>query len=304
VASIGFVLLRLVESWRVSPGSPSHRITVFGARLSYPTANLDAVVVLAFAVLALTATCLAVQGAVTEVLRSSRFRRALDRRCQRRCDDVSTFEDPVPLAFCAGFARPGVYVSTGALELLDEQALDAVLAHERHHARRRDPLRLAVGRVLARSLFFVPGIAALVRGQAAITELSADESVLRASPAHRAALAQAMLSFSDAATPTRPVGFAPARIDYLLGQAPNWRFPTLLCAAAAGVTALLAAVTALAARAAAGSATLSPPFLSRQPCVVVLAMIPALAAGVAAFALLRQRRRVRQAGERRAQVVL
>jgi Zn-dependent protease with chaperone function len=31
--------------------------------------------------------------------------------------------------------------------LLDDSGLDAMLAHEHHHARRRDPLRLATGRV-------------------------------------------------------------------------------------------------------------------------------------------------------------
>jgi len=51
---------------------------------------------------------------------------------------------------------------------------------------------------------------------------------------------------------------------------------------------LLVAVAVLAARAAAGSATLAPPFLSSQPCVAVLAMIPA-AAGLAGLVYARTR---------------
>ena len=41
------------------------------------------------------------------------------------------------------------------------------------------------------------------------------------------------------------------------------------------VLALIAAVAVLAGNVAAGSATLALPFVSRQPCIVVLAMIPA-----------------------------
>jgi hypothetical protein len=50
----------------------------------------------------------------------------------------------------------------------------------------------------------------------------------------------------------------------------------------------LVALAALAAHAAAGSATLAPPFLSSQPCIAVLAMIPA-AAGLTAVAYARAR---------------
>jgi len=55
------------------------------------------------------------------------------------------------------------------------------------------------------------------------------------------------------------------------------------------VLSLLIALAVLAAHAAAGSATLAPPFLSSQPCVAVLAMIPA-AAALAGGAYARSRR--------------
>ena len=50
----------------------------------------------------------------------------------------------------------------------------------------------------------------------------------------------------------------------------------MLCLLALCVLGVLATVGALAGQLAAGSATLAPPFLSRQPCVVVLATIPAV----------------------------
>jgi hypothetical protein len=83
-----------------------------------------------------------------------------------------------------------------------------------------------------------------------------------------------MLSFSDSPTSDGGGGIDPGRIDYLLGEPPSWRFPALLCVAAAGVLALLVTVAVLAGRVASGSATLALPFLSRQPCILVLAVIP------------------------------
>ena len=193
LASAAFVVSRLVEAWRIAPASASHEISIIGDRLSYPAANLAAVVVLVLALVGLVVTVQAVAAAVGEVLDSRRFARALRAQKPRPLRDAWLIADERPRAFCAGLIRPTVYVSSGAVALLDEAALGAVLAHERHHARRRDPLRLAAGRVCARALFFVPGLRELLRRQQSLAELSADESAIAAAPENRAALAQAML---------------------------------------------------------------------------------------------------------------
>ena len=145
--------------------------------------------------------------------------------------------------------------------MLDDDALRAVLAHEAHHAQRHDPLRLAAGRVLAGALFFLPALGDLVERQQALAELSADESAVRAAPDNRSALARAMLSFSDAPESAGSMGIDPARVDYLLGEPPSWRFPALLCVVAASVIVLLAAIALLAAQLASGAATLALPFI-------------------------------------------
>jgi BlaR1 peptidase M56 len=276
LASAVFVLTRLLESWRVTPHAASHQISIFGQTLSYPAANIDAVVIMLLAVLGSIVTARALIGAWREVHASRRFHRLLAQGKPRPLHDALVISDPRPRAFCAGLFRPRVYVSTGAISILDEAALSAVLAHERHHARRRDPLRLAAGRVLARALFFLPELADLVERQQTLAELSADESAVNVAPANRSALARAMLSFSDAPAASGSGGIDPARVDYLLGDAPSWRFPVLLCLAAASALVLLVAVAVLAGQVASGSATLALPFLSHQPCVVVLAAIPAV----------------------------
>jgi hypothetical protein len=286
LASSAFVIWRLIETWRVTPGAASHRISVLGQRLSYPAANLGAVIVVALAALGLTVIAMTARGAARELAADRRLRRWLRAHAARRHAGALVIQDERPRAFCAGLLRPHVYVSTGAVALLDDGALRAVLEHELAHARRRDPLRLACGRVLTGALRFVPGLGELHRRQQALAELSADECAIAAAPENRSALARAMLSFAEHSRPEDPTGLDPERVDHLLGDPPGWRFPLLVFLLGAGVLGVLAAVGVLAGRIAVGSATLAPPFLSRQPCVVMLAAIPSLL-GLAALGLRR-----------------
>jgi Zn-dependent protease with chaperone function len=284
LASFVPVLVRLIESWRVSPRAVSHHVAILGLSLSYPAANAEAVVVLSLALLGVVVMAIALFAIGTELVAARRLRRRLARLDPVLRNGVFVIDVARPEAFCAGLLRPRVYVTTGAMALLDEPGRDAVVAHERHHARRRDPLRLAASRVIARSLFFLPGVRELGRGQQMLAEMSADESAVGAAGGDRSALARAMLAFSNASESGGSSGIDPARVDYLLGEPPSWRFPALLCTAAVVLLALVVTLAILVGREAAGSATLAPPFLSVQPCIVMLALIPCgiglLAAGV------------------------
>jgi hypothetical protein len=286
-----FVIARLFLTWRVGPHRSSHQISLLGQRLSYPVANLDAWIVLAMAMGGLAVGAVMIWAAVRELAAARAFERRLTAQDPHPLHDAFVIPGERPQAFCAGLVNPRVYVSSGAVALLDETALSAVLAHEAHHARRRDPLRHAVGRVLARALFFVPGLGALVRRQQSLAELGADESAVSAGPEARSALARAMLTFSESSPAGGSVGIDPLRVDHLLGEPPGWRFPALLCLAAASAIGLAAAIAILVGQLAAGSATLAPPFLSHQPCIVVLALIPvAVALGCAGVARAVRRR--------------
>jgi hypothetical protein len=137
-------------------------------------------------------------------------------------------------------------------------------------------------RVLARSLFFLPAVRKLRRGQQMLAEVTADESAVSAAGGDRSALARAMLTFTEAPMAGAWAGVDPVRVDYLLGEPLDWRFPAVTCAAALALITLVVTVAILVGSEASGSATLAPPFLSAQPCVVMLALIPC-AAGLAAI---------------------
>jgi BlaR1 peptidase M56 len=193
-------------------------------------------------------------------------------------------DDDVPQAFCIGLLRPRIYVSCGALELLRDEERAAVLAHEAHHARRRDPLRLLVARALAEGLFFLPAVRRLPDRYAALAELAADEAAA-AGRGGRRALASALLAF-DAHPSPAAVGIAPERVEQLLGQRPRWELPTLLLL---GAVATIAALTAVSVRLADATehAAVGLPALAAQACMLAMALGPVL---VGATALLGGRR--------------
>jgi hypothetical protein len=274
-----FMIDRLAETWRIGghAAPAGHTISLAGQRLTYPVANVSAIAILLLAGLGFAITVRALAAAAREGVRSRRLVRRLGRRvsAERRDDGVHVIADPHPDALVAGLIKPRVYVTTGALALLDEDAVTAVLAHERHHVARHDPLRRAAGRVLTEALFVLPSLKRLADDERQLSELGADESALAAG---RPALARALLAMEPHG------GVDPVRVDRLLDETdgPGWLFPASLCAVALAALALLGLATALLAQTASGTATLSPPLLSRQPCILTLAGLPAAIAVILA----------------------
>ena len=277
------VVVRLVERWRVS-GAAAHHVTLLGARLSYPVANVDAIALLVMAAIGAAVLGRAAAATAAELRAQRRLARWIaGRRPRPHPSGATVITDPRALAFTAGLARPRIYLTTSAVQrLAPPAALAAVIAHERQHAARRDPLRIAAGRVAARALTPLPGIVAAVAYADRLAELSADEAAAHADDAGRPGLAAAMLVLD---------GVDADRVDHLLGgsaEPPGWPIPALAALTAGGTLALATATVLLLARAALGQATLAPPFLSDQPCVVVLAAIPAAAVLLLAARLTRR----------------
>ncbi len=109
-------------------------------------------------------------------------------------------------AFTTGWWRPRVFVARDLSERLTTLELEAVLAHEAAHVRRRDPLRLFLMRTLATVLFWLPALARLVSDLADEWEISADDAAART---HALPLASAILRLAgaDVGPPEPAVGF-------------------------------------------------------------------------------------------------
>jgi Zn-dependent protease with chaperone function len=260
-----------VSAVHVAPAD-AHRLSVAGLRLTYPALNVAAAVLLGFAALGAAVLVVAVRAAIRHHRAQRRLVRGLPVAGAHA--DATVIEAATPMAFCAGWLRPRIFVSRGAVERLSAAELEAVLAHERQHRARRDPLRLAIGRVLGDALFFLPVLRPLQARHGDEAELRADAAAVAAVTA--APLASALLILGAAGDGV--VGVSPERVDHLLGRAPAWRVPWPLLIAASATLAGLVALLWRVSGSAKVAATLS---ISSQPCVLVLAVVPVIA-GLAA----------------------
>ena len=283
LAASALVLAAAVSAVHIEPEA-AHRLDVAGLALTYPAINVAAVLLLALAALGAAVLVVTVRAAWRQLRAHRRLVRALPVIGPLPGHPtVALIDAAAPLAFCAGWLRPRVYVSTEVLARLSESELRAVLAHEQHHEALRDPLRLAVSRVLCQALFFLPVLRLLHERYADVTELTADAAALDAIDGAAAPLAAAMHAVATTGA-GEVVGISPARVDSLLGQPRAWRLPRVLLIAA---LATLGALVALAWRAdghASFHTSLNLPIVSSQPCVLVLALVPVLACLTATLA--------------------
>ena len=278
------------SSVRVGSHEPVRHLSVLHQSFSYPRANAAAVVVLILAALGLFVLLQLTWAAVGELRAQRRFSRAVAARRPRTHGAVMLIDEDEPQAFCAGFWRPRIYLSTRTLRLLRADELEAVLAHEEHHRRRRDPLRIAIARVFGHAFFFLPILRRLSDRYCAMAELAADDAAVRSTPGGGATLASALLSFNTGAHPHGAVGIAPERVDHLLGRTPSWRLPGALLIGGSATVVLLAALAWQAGSIAVVHANFSLPFLSTRPCVMALALVPGILAAVAVTYLRRPAR--------------
>lgn len=105
-------------------------------------------------------------------------------------------------AFTVGLLRPHVYVAAELTEWLSGAELRAVLAHERAHVVRRDPLRLSVLRFFACMLFWIPALRRLAADVADEAEVQADDAAAREHPLQLASAILSVAAWREATTPT------------------------------------------------------------------------------------------------------
>lgn len=156
------------------------------------------------------------------------------RRCATRVGLshlVVCVNDDARYAYCAGLLSPRVYVSLGAVRSLRSDELEAVLLHEGHHLRRRDPLRSLIARVLGALFLSVPLISELVKRFEVARELDADHAALAAQGTPRG-LAGALLTLGERPPSVTALGMSgwslsSVRIDQLAGVGSSSLLPAL-----------------------------------------------------------------------------
>jgi hypothetical protein len=253
-------------------------VVIAGQQFTYPAVNVAASVLLALAVLGAIVLATMARSAWSQLRAYRSFVGSIRVLGPLHGHPrVSVIDEASPQAFCAGYLRPSIYISRGALQLLSEAELGAVLSHEDRHRSTRDPLRFACGRLLSQALFFLPALRPLGDRYEELAEQKADQAAVRASAGESGPLASALLAF-DAAAPAGAAGISNERVDSLLGQAPRWRLPSPLIAVSLATICSLVVLVWRTSAAASAHATFNLPVLSSQPCMLVLALLPATVA--------------------------
>ncbi len=271
----------------------SHALLAACRSFVLPRLSFGSVAALALGSIAFAVLVLAARSARCQVQARRRFFAGLHVLGDWPGGGATLFVGECPQAFCAGLWRPRIYVSTGAVARLARDELAAVLAHEAHHARYRDPLRIFCARVLSDSLFFLPVLRRLFDRYAALAELAADAAAVDAQRGDTRPLAAALLAFGECGD-SSVVGIAPERVDNLLGERPRWDLPLVLLACAGVVVGALV-VVAVRTEQATAHAPVSLPLIAAQMCMLVMVVVPLV---LGSAGLLSARRAVRVLGQK------
>jgi Zn-dependent protease with chaperone function len=265
-----------VSSVQHAPGNAGH-VMLGHLRFTYPTLNLAAALLLVLAALGVAVLSIALRSGLRQHRAYRSFLRRVDILGSLQGHHAATvIEGSTPQAFCAGFLRPAVYVSRRTVELLSEDELHAVLAHEHHHLRVRDPLRLAIARILGQALFFLPVLRPLGDRYGELAEITADHAAVGASCGREGPLASALLAF-EGGGPEHAAGISNERVDSLLGRPTAWRMPsTPMAISLLGLTSL-SVLLWRAGEVASAHASLNLPAFSARPCLALLSVMPMLA---------------------------
>jgi Zn-dependent protease with chaperone function len=157
-------------------------------------------------------------------------------------------EHSQPAAYCVAGRQPTVILTTAAVQALDADQLDAVLAHERAHLVGRHHRLLALARIGREVFPFLPLMRDAEQQVARLVELHADDAATRARDPRLLATALVVLATAAGPAPALAAGATDSvqRIHRLLGPSePLGRARRQLLRAAAAALAVAPVLLAL-----------------------------------------------------------
>jgi beta-lactamase regulating signal transducer with metallopeptidase domain len=152
------------------------------------------------------------------------------------------------------------------------EQLSALVAHEAHHRRHRDPLRLMATRAVSTALFFVPACKALAADHARLVELDADAAAITTTGSEKA-LAGALLFFAHS-SPVLGAGIGAERVDALAGRRQRFALPLGLLATGLAASLAIAAFAFLTGLTGPDRDAVHLPGVLEQACILARALLP------------------------------
>ncbi|MFZ0578411.1 MAG: M56 family metallopeptidase [Psychrobacillus psychrotolerans] len=90
-------------------------------------------------------------------------------------EDFLIVSNPAPIAITMGFVKPKIVISTGLINLLTDDELNAVISHEIYHKDNRDPLKIFLLSLCASTIGYIPILKWFNHQYRIIQEVLADE---------------------------------------------------------------------------------------------------------------------------------
>jgi hypothetical protein len=202
--------------------------------------------------------CWVLMAASGAVLRDRRRHRALLTLLAHgdpKVPGALVVDHPAAAAYCVPGLRSRIVISAGALDLLDQAELAAVLAHERAHARERHDLVLLPFTALCRAFPWSWSAQRAYAAVALLIEMLADDHALRHRPARE--LVTALIRVGAAGPAGAPAGALAmaagrpaesgvcARVERLLTPAPGLSMPALVLVSGAAAALVVVPVALL-----------------------------------------------------------
>ncbi len=208
----GLLAIEIAITVGLSPAGPTHlaalRSLLDGSARSLPWWSL-----VAFAIaFVITARLLAVLvGSAARTLSARHRHRVLVDLVATRNPLLSgtrVVDHDLPLAYCLPGLRPRVVLSRGVLELLRDDEVRAVLAHESAHIEQRHDLVVLPFVALGATFPRLPAVRTAQAQVALLVEMLADDRAVRSHP--RRVLARALYQVGAADVPAGGVGAGPS----------------------------------------------------------------------------------------------
>ena len=89
-------------------------------------------------------------------------------------DDILVVKNSQPIALCYGLFRPKIYISTGLLNTMSSNELEAILKHEKHHLEHKDNRSILFSHIVQNTFPFIPILSDLVNNFRIEREIAAD----------------------------------------------------------------------------------------------------------------------------------
>ncbi|MBS4201595.1 M56 family metallopeptidase [Bacillus sp. FJAT-49732] len=94
-------------------------------------------------------------------------------------EEILVLSHPTPMAFTMGFVSPKIIITTGLINLLNNDELKAVISHEMYHKENRDPLKIFLLSLSSSIMWYIPIQKWFHHKYRVIQEILADEFAIK-----------------------------------------------------------------------------------------------------------------------------